>query len=581
MAIVLAGENQGRKNLLLYHSGLSNPSLRLLPPHPNPCSMKHRSAQIPLLSVIATLTSRHSLVDSFVGCRHYAHSWHNRVLTTTASGSLVVRRRRQHKLYLGNDDNVMINNSNDFESTDKLHNRFLRFRSSPRHAPHIRRVVLLSDLHMDYTANRDWLSNLCGADDVSDVDSVSSKTSNGVISSRFDDNNNNIDDKHTMIIIAGDISHDLDILRWTFQTLKRKYGEVMYTPGSHDLWIDRDDDNTDEDGVKNTSIDKLERVLQLCLEMNIRIGPMRVGGWNMDEISSTKFNGNTDYVQPALWVIPLLSWHHPSFDTEPPIECWGGIPSARKVLADYRRTRWPTPLSLMDDSIARFFDSLNDIILDLDSMVDMETISSTPTTTPTRILTFSHFIPRIELLPEKRYLSLPTLPRCVGSTFLESRLRRTGENYYKNVNQNSDCSGDDDGSINTRSGSDHVKRNNGGPQHHHHLHAFGHTHLSWDATIDGVRYVHVPLAYPREWEQRKRSLEIGSMKGEAGEDRVPVCIWEQKSICGSKEVPADASHSTGFPSNWLGGWWSKYYSVMPRKPDQNKALAPWVAKKFR
>ncbi len=570
MAIVLAGENHrevGEDNLELSTTSFASKSM--LP-------MKHRRAQILTLSVVAKSTARHSLVDSFVGCRHDAHSRHNRVLTTTASGSLVDR----------NDDNDMINNSNDFESTDKLLNRFRRFRSSPRHAPHIRRVVLLSDLHMDYTANQDWLSNLCGADDVSDIDGISSKTSNGVISSRFDDNSidNNIDDKNTMIIVAGDVSHDLDILRWTFQTLKRKYGEVIYTPGNHELWIDRYDDNTDEDGVQKTSIDKLERVLQLCLEMNIRIGPMRVGCWNIDETSSTKFYGNTDHVQPALWVIPLLSWHHPSFDTEPPIECWAGIPSARKVLADYRRTRWPTPLSMMDDSIAHFFDSLNDIILDLDSMVDMETITSTPTTTPTRILTFSHFIPRIELLPEKRYLSLPTLPRCVGSTFLESRLRRTGEKYCKNMNQNSDCSGDDDGSINTRSGSDHVKRNNGdnvGPQNHHHLHAFGHTHLSWDATIDGVRYVHVPLAYPREWEQRKRSLEIGSMKGEVGEDRVPVCLWEQKSICGSKEVPADASHSTGFPSNWLGGWWSKYYSVMPRKPDQNKALAPWVAKKFR
>lgn len=29
-------------------------------------------------------------------------------------------------------------------------------------------------------------------------------------------------------------------------------------------------------------------------------------------------------------------------------------------------------------------------------------------------------------------------------------------------------------------------------------HVFGHTHFSWDAVIDGVRYVQWPLAYPQE-----------------------------------------------------------------------------------
>ncbi|KAL7431736.1 hypothetical protein ACHAXH_002342 [Discostella pseudostelligera] len=576
--------------------------------------MRHR-APILSLSVVANSTARHSLVNGFITSRrHEVHctSKHNHPFITsttrtteslpTSYSSLHVLDRRQQNA--DNNVNDMTYNSNDFQClSSHFHNRFRKFRSSPQHAPHIRRVVLLSDLHMDYTANREWLSNLCNIND--EVDGGASPND------YLDSSGNNIDHKNTMMIVAGDVSHDMEILRWTFQTLKRKYGEVAYTPGNHELWIDRDA-NADGNIVQNTSIDKLERVLQLCLEENIRIGPVRVGGDSYDNESGVQSaiaslnNGSIGNAQPKLWVIPLLSWHHPSFDTEPPIECWGGIPSARKVVADYRRTRWPSPLSLMDDSIAHFIDSLNDIILDLDGIAEVETTSMVMTT-PIRILTFSHFIPRIELLPEKRYLSLPTLPRCVGSTFLERRLRRMGGTYCIFVNDGSTHDKerinnnlhDHDTTIISSGSNIWIGSNNGGNnsssssgdtdingsldgttenQNHHHLHAFGHTHLAWDATIDGVRYVHVPLAYPREWEQRRRSLEIGSMNGEVGEDRFPVCLWEQTSI---RDADVTSASSSGFPSQWLGGWWSKYYSVMPRKPEKNKELAPWVAKRFR
>ena len=29
-------------------------------------------------------------------------------------------------------------------------------------------------------------------------------------------------------------------------------------------------------------------------------------------------------------------------------------------------------------------------------------------------------------------------------------------------------------------------------------HVFGHTHFNWDCSIDGVRYIQRPLAYPKE-----------------------------------------------------------------------------------
>ena len=336
------------------------------------------------------------------------------------------------------------------------------------------------------------------------------------------------------MLVAGDVSHNLSILQWTFRTLKQSFGEVAFVPGNHDVWLDKprkhrpiatkldaDDDNSGPtingagDGC-NDSVEKLEKVLQLCVDEGVCIGPVKIG---------------SKHTQSVLWVVPLLSYYHQSFDSEPPIECWAGIPSARKVVADYRKAKWPEPLSQLNDSVALFMDELNDIILDC----DLDVKNGERSCESTSILTFSHFLPRIDLIPEKRYLTLPTLHSCMGSTYLESRIRKLQDQL------------NDTSSV-------------------QHLHAFGHSHLSWDQEIDKTRYVHVPLAYPKEWEQRRRSLEIGTMHGEISNDRFPVCIWDV---------------ANGFPGDWLGGWWSKYYHIMERQPHRNKELAPWAARRFR
>lgn len=39
-----------------------------------------------------------------------------------------------------------------------------------------------------------------------------------------------------------------------------------------------------------------------------------------------------------------------------------------------------------------------------------------------RVCVARHFLPRIELMPEKRFLFLPTLTHAVGSSFLRRRI---------------------------------------------------------------------------------------------------------------------------------------------------------------
>lgn len=41
----------------------------------------------------------------------------------------------------------------------------------------------------------------------------------------------------------------------------------------------------------------------------------------------------------------------------------------------------------------------------------------------TPVISFSHFLPRIELCPEKRFLSEPLLPKVIGSNILEAQVR--------------------------------------------------------------------------------------------------------------------------------------------------------------
>lgn len=138
------------------------------------------------------------------------------------------------------------------------------------------------------------------------------------------------------------------------------------------------------------------------------------------------------------------------------------------------------------------------------------------------IISFSHFVPRQELCPEKRMLFYPKLPKIIGSDPLEDRIRSIhGDMGRKDA---SSC------------------------------HVFGHTHFCWDAVVDGIRYVQAPLAYPRE---RKRRMN-------GGENWLPFCLYADKKFT-DKLNPC---------------FWSDYYSVNPRTPNDTK-LAPWVARFYK
>ncbi|KAH7829833.1 putative metallophosphoesterase [Monocercomonoides exilis] len=215
--------------------------------------------------------------------------------------------------------------------------------------------------------------------------------------------------ENDVLIIPGDISNDISkTLEFLYQ-LKQKFREVFFTPGNHDLWI--------TDKACGNSLNKLEYLLSSSKTIGVKVTPAKV-----DE----------------LWIVPLLSWYDSSLSSEPltakdkeELKCW----------SDFFYCSWPsgfkpTDLYERNESVLNSFEEDD----------------------PKRIISFSHMIPRRDLLPPTPLLNLHFLPHVVGSTRLEHQIRRLRP-----------C-----------------------------VHCFGHSHINTDLTIEGIRYVQNALGYPSE-----------------------------------------------------------------------------------
>jgi len=135
------------------------------------------------------------------------------------------------------------------------------------------------------------------------------------------------------------------------------------------------------------------------------------------------------------------------------------------------------------------------------------------------ILSFSHFLPRIELMPEKRFLSQPNLPKIAGSDFV----RRRVDSLQPDV------------------------------------HIFGHTHLPWDMRLEGVRYRSWPLGSPME-----QAMRIASIPTEKTERWHPLAVFD--------------NYGTHYPEE-QACWFSTMYRMMAREPESCE-WAPYVAAEY-
>ena len=270
------------------------------------------------------------------------------------------------------------------------------------------RVFVMSDIHTDFPENMSWCASL------SDVAY-----------------------KRDAVILGGDVSDDLRVLETTLVLFKRKFRHVFFTPGNHDLWIrGKEPKNGDSvgDAPFRDSLAKLEAVLSLCEACGVRTKPFLLapsgdvlGGEHIDEHSDT-VDGDDDRDSEdvddggGVWIVPVLAWHHASFDYEPDIPpSVRFVPPPEKVMSDFRLCAWPPPLDPADASVAGALDALNDTRQEWGAFLH-KLRHGTRAERESPILSFSHFLPRLELCPEKRMLFYPNLPKAVGSDFILARI---------------------------------------------------------------------------------------------------------------------------------------------------------------
>ncbi|KAL1498917.1 hypothetical protein AB1Y20_013439 [Prymnesium parvum] len=337
-------------------------------------------------------------------------------------------------------------------------------------------VYAVSDLHTDYAENLAWVDRLCSRRHLRDV-----------------------------LLVAGDVSDTLPLFQQTMATLALKFGLVFFVPGNHDLWLRRDGSEGKD------SLRKLWRIERACEAAGVKTTPQRVrmcGG--------------------SVSICPLLSFYHESFDTEPAISRLR-LPSVARVMADYRACHWPPPLRMGSEDLARLFDRINERQLARSAAQAENNAWLTPLRSwddahgeGAALLSFSHFLPRIELIPEKRFLFYPDLMKAVGSAPLGARLKSLRP----------------------------------------HAHVFGHTHFGWDGEVEGVRYIQAPLGTPKERRQRMRTLAIGEMT------RGPLEVYDGRRRSGPAGLVA-RRHAV----------WSDYYRTTEREPTTVEP-APWVLKHY-
>jgi predicted phosphodiesterase len=222
--------------------------------------------------------------------------------------------------------------------------------------------------------------------------------------------------RHDVLILAGDVTDTRRRLDWCFSTLAKRFKKVLFVPGNHDIWVMR------EDREKNS----LQKFDEVCAVVESSGASMQA------------------FHERGVSIIPLLAWYDYSFG-EPSEEL-------RSIWADYRACRWPRGFTERD--IAAHFASFNNQQVSL--------VGDT-------VITYSHFLPRIDVMPgfipDAHKLLYPVL----GSAQLDLQLRKLNPS----------------------------------------IHVYGHSHVNRQVQIDGISYINNAFGYPSEtWLTSKRLMCI-------------------------------------------------------------------------
>ncbi|MFT5392782.1 MAG: putative phosphodiesterase [Gammaproteobacteria bacterium] len=234
-------------------------------------------------------------------------------------------------------------------------------------------IYAVSDLHVDFRENMEWVWSLSSHRYLNDA-----------------------------LIVAGDVSDNLQRLELTLVALRERFAAVMFVPGNHELWV--------RNGNWTDSWEKFQHIQGLCHRLDILTEP-------------TKFSSASGPV----WLVPLYSWYIRPQDGDGSLfaEKKGEDPE-QAMWADNYFVRWPK----RDDerAPAHYLLELNERYLDL--RLDGPIVSA------------SHFLPRQDLIfstdaersanPGVNRDAFPTFnfSRVAGCRQLDEQIRALGSSVH-------------------------------------------------------------------------------------------------------------------------------------------------------
>ncbi|MDQ3287347.1 MAG: metallophosphoesterase [Pseudomonadota bacterium] len=250
------------------------------------------------------------------------------------------------------------------------------------------RLFAISDVHVDYPDNARWVEQLSNADYRDDV-----------------------------LILAGDLTDDSQLLARCFGQFAAKFRQVLFVPGNHDLWVRRDPSPM-------CSLRKFEQVMSIAAAAGLSTQP---------------------YYYRDTVVVPLLGWYDYSFGEA------GAV--LRATWMDYRACRWGDGFG--PEQVTEHFLKMNPQQLPRPAK---------------RVVTFSHFLPRIDLIPFFVPRAMRYIDPVLGSSGIERQLRALGAV----------------------------------------VHVYGHSHINRRVELDGVTYINNAFGYPGEGAiAARRLVEVG------------------------------------------------------------------------
>jgi hypothetical protein len=172
------------------------------------------------------------------------------------------------------------------------------------------------------------------------------------------------------LILAGDVSHSTAQLERCVSLLARRFRNLLFVPGNHELWAVGGDRKTD-------SLNKFHEVCDAAQRNGALMAPYHRGN---------------------LSIVPLLGWYDFSFGTPEAI--------LQQSWMDFQVCQWPDFRSLAD--VALYFLQLNTYRRRDDDEI---------------VISFSHFLPRIDvisqIIPDKYRYLFPVM----GAARLEQQMR--------------------------------------------------------------------------------------------------------------------------------------------------------------